>query len=216
MQKIEEKKSVHLWVPNLFEFKGGIQVYLQDVLQALNDEFPKLSLSILDKLDQEKPQDQFNSHTISFFFSGGLPRSLQTLHFAINLTLAAFREHPNLILCGHLNFAPIALWINRMTRIPYWIIVYGTDAWEVQDQRKIKALHAADKLISISSYTSNRLIIEQEISPKQISLLPVTFDAKRFKISHKPDYLLKRYGLDLKQKIILTVSRFSRFVRYKG
>jgi glycosyltransferase involved in cell wall biosynthesis len=216
MQKIEEQKSVHLWVPNLFEFKGGIQVYLQDVLQALKDEFPRLPLSILDKLDQGKPPDKFNSPTLSFFFSGHLPQRLQTLHFAINLIVAAIKERPNLILCGHLNFAPIAYWIHCFTKIPYWIIVYGTDAWDVKHRGRIKALDSANQIISISRYTRDRLIIEQNISPDKISLLPVTFDANRFKISPKPDYLLKRYNLDLKQKILLTVSRLSSLDRYKG
>jgi glycosyltransferase involved in cell wall biosynthesis len=216
MQKIEERKSVHLWVPNLFEFKGGIQVYLQDVLQALKYEFPRLSLSILDKLDQGKPPDKFNSPTLSFRFSGHLPKSVQTLHFAINLILLAFRKHPNLILCGHLNFAPIAFWIHRLTKIPYWIFVYGTDAWDVQDSWKIKSLNSANQIISISRYTRDRLIFEQHLSRDKISLLPVTFDANRFKIRPKPNYLLKRYNLDLKQKILLTVSRLSSLDRYKG
>ena len=216
MQKIEEQKSVHLWVPNLFEFKGGIQVYLQDVLQALNDEFPSLVVSILDKLDQGKPSDKFNSTTLSFSFSGHLPKRLQTLHFAINLIVAAISERPNLILCGHLNFAPIAFWIHRFTKIPYWIIVYGTDAWDVKNRGKIKALESANQIISISGYTRDRLIFEQNLSRDKISLLPVTFGANRFKISPKPDYLLKRYNLNPQQKILLTVSRLSSLDRYKG
>ncbi len=216
MPKLENQTSIHLWVPNLFEFKGGIQVYLQDVLQALNEEFPNLSLSVFDKLDKHQPQGKFDSKNNSFFFSGHLSGFLQTSHFSINLISGAFRERPNLILCGHLNFAPVAFSIHRLTGIPYWIIVYGTDAWGVQAKWKIEALHAADSIISISGYTRDRLIREQKISPEKISLLPVTFDAKRFKISPKPNYLLQRYGLDPKQPILLTVSRLASFDRYKG
>lgn len=216
MLNSQYKTSIHLWIPNLFEFKGGIQVYLQDILQALTQEFPNFSLSIFDKLDNHKPQNQFNSKNISFYFSGRFPKILQTPHFAANLIFRAIRERPSLILCGHLNFAPVALWIHRLTKTPYWIIVYGTDAWDIQNQDKIKALHSADKIISISTYTRDRLIEEQGLPPEKISLLPVTFDAKRFKISPKPDYLLKRYCLDLKQPILLTVGRLASFDRYKG
>jgi glycosyltransferase involved in cell wall biosynthesis len=216
MQESENKILVHLWVPNLFEFKGGIQVYLQDVLQALIYKFPNLSILIFDKLDQGQPPDSFDSPNISFRFSGNLPKFLQTYHFALNLMIKAVIKHPKLILCGHIHFSPVALWIQRLTKIPYWIIVYGTDAWNVQNVWKIKALHSADKIISISAYTRDRLIQEQGLPAEKFSLLPVTFDAQRFTLSPKPDYLLQRYGLEAQQPILLTVGRLDSFDRYKG
>ncbi len=216
MLKLKNKTFIHLWVPNLFEFKGGIQIYLQDVLRTLNDEFPRLSLLVFDKLDSHQPKNSFDSPQISFLFSGNTPRYLQTLHFTIKLILGALKNRPNLILCGHINFAPVAFLIYRITTVPYWIIVYGTEVWDVQESSKIKALQAANQIISISSYTRERLINEQKISLEKISLLPVTFDADRFKVSSKPYYLLKRYGLQVQQPIILTVGRLSSFDRYKG
>lgn len=216
MLKLKNKTFIHLWVPNLFEFKGGIQIYLQDVLRTLNDEFPRLSLLVFDKLDSHQPKNSFDSPQISFLFSGNTLRYLQTLHFTIKLILGALKNRPNLILCGHINFAPVAFLIYRITTVPYWIIVYGTEVWDVQESSKIKALQAANQIISISSYTRERLINEQKISLEKISLLPVTFDADRFKISSKPYYLLKRYGLQVQQPIILTVGRLSSFDRYKG
>ena len=216
MQKFGNKIYVHLWVPNLFEFKGGIQVYLQDILQALIHQLPQVSLLIFDKLDQCQPPSSFERKSISFRFSGNLPKILQTYHFALNLILGAVSKRPKLILCGHIHFSPVALWIQRLTKIPYWIIVYGTDAWDVQDAGKIKALHSADKIISISTYTRDRLIEEQGLLSEKISLLPVTFDAQRFKLSPKPDYLLQRYGLEAQQPILLTVGRLASSDRYKG
>jgi glycosyltransferase involved in cell wall biosynthesis len=216
MLKPESNISIHLWVPNLFEFKGGIQVYLQDVLRALNNEFPSLGLLVFDKLDKHLPKDSFDSPKILFLFSGNTPRYWQTWHFTIKLILGVLRNRPNLILCGHINFAPVAFFISRLTTIPYWIIVYGTDVWDVQEPLKIKGVQAANQIISISSYTRERLINEQKIPLERISLLPVTFAADRFKISSKPYYLLKRYGLEIQQPIILTVGRLSSYDRYKG
>ncbi|HYX18496.1 MAG TPA: glycosyltransferase family 4 protein, partial [Nostoc sp.] len=208
--------SLHLWFPNLFEFKGGIQVYLQDVLQAIQEALPNLSVSILDKLDRNKPVDKFNSNNYSFTFSGSFPVFLKTLHFTFNLILKALIHRPKFILCGHINFAPIALLLHRVTGIPYGIIVYGIDAWEIKSIWKIKALYAAEKIISISSYTRDRLIKEQNLSPDKIELLPVTFDAERFKLSPKPNYLLERYDLKSNQPVILTVARLSSGNSYKG
>ncbi len=216
MEKPENLTSVHLWVPNLFEFKGGIQVYLQDVLQVLVEKFPNVNLSVFNKLDRHQLQDKIYSQKISFFLSGSLPRFLQTFHFFFNLLVGAIRERPALILCGHINFSPVAFWIHRLRKIPYWIIVYGTDAWNIQDPWKIKALQAADKIISISTYTRERIIEEQGISIHKFPLLPVTFDARRFEIGPKPTYLLERYNLEREQPIVLTVGRLSSSDRYKG
>ncbi|MHC5720271.1 MAG: glycosyltransferase, partial [Nostoc sp.] len=100
--------------------------------------------------------------------------------------------------------------------IPYGIIVYGIDAWETKNIWKIKALYAAEKIISISSYTRDCLIKEQNLSPDKIELLPVTFDAERFKLSPKPTYLLERHSLTVEQPIILTVARLDNSECYKG
>lgn len=211
-----KQTCIHIWLPNLFEFKGGIQVYLQDLLEGLVDKFPNLSLDIFDQLDRNKPQAKFNSENISFVFSGGLPDLLRIPHFAFNLIVGALSKQPNLIVCGHLNFAPVAFWLHRFTGIPYWILVYGVDAWMVEDKWKIAALHTAEKIVSISGYTRDRLIKEQNLPFDKIPLLPVTFDASRFEISPKPDYLLKRYGLKPEQPVILTVTRLSSEDGYKG
>ncbi|MBW4561260.1 MAG: glycosyltransferase [Mojavia pulchra JT2-VF2] len=214
--KFTVQGNVHLWFPNLFEFKGGIQVYLQDFLQALQDQLPNLSVSVLDKLDKNKPIDKFNADNLSFTFSGHLSSYLQTTHFAFNLIKKALLNRPKIIVCGHLNFAPVAFCLHQLTGIPYTIIVYGVDAWQIQDKWKIKALHSAEKIISISGYTRDRLIDEQQLPPNKIELLPVTFDVENFQLGAKPSYLLERYSLSSKQPVILTVTRLASTDGYKG
>ncbi|NEO45399.1 MAG: glycosyltransferase family 4 protein [Moorea sp. SIO4A3] len=208
--------KVHLWLPNIFEFKGGIQVYLKNLIQVLEFDKYTQKIKVFDKLDRAKPSNLFNSEKFSFLFSGNIPRLLQTPHFALNLAIGSWLNRPSLILCGHLNFAPLAYWINRLTGIPYWLIIYGVEALDIDDKWKIKALHAAAEIISISVYTRERLIEEQNLPLDKITILPVTFDAKKFKIAPKPNYLLRRYNLKNEQPVILTVSRLSTADGYKG
>ncbi|HAG81048.1 MAG TPA: glycosyltransferase [Cyanobacteria bacterium UBA12227] len=208
--------AIHLWFPNIFEFKGGIQVYIQDLLQAINQEFPDQNFVVFDKLDQRQPDTSPDFDKIDFRFSGHVPYFWRTPHFAINLIQGALSNRPNLIVCGHINFSPVAFWIYRFTGIPYWILVYGVDAWNVTDKWKIQGLQGAEKIVSISEYTRDRLIEEQSVPPDKITILPVTFDASRFEIGQKPNYLLERYGLKPEQPIILTVARLASADRYKG
>ncbi len=210
------QSSIHLWLPNIFEFKGGIQVYLQDVLRALEIELPDRNFVVVDKLDRAKPQQEFSSARFLFLCSGKFSGIWQTIHFTVNTIKATLTNRPQLILCGHLNFAPVAWLINRFTNLSYWIIVYGVDAWEIKSKWKIKALNKASKIISISDYTRSRLVEEQNLSPDKIPLLPVTFDASRFQIAAKPDLLLQRYHLTSEQPVILTVARLAEAKRHKG
>lgn len=215
MPKNQNSTSLHFWVPNLFEFKGGIQVYLQNALEALKQELPTTPLTIYNKLDKTIPNPSLNNQT-SYICFGKTPQNLRTIHYSLNLAIGAIKKHPNLILCGHLNFGPVAYYIHRLTGIPYWIFVYGTDAWMIKDSIKKNALHKAQKIISISGYTRDRLISEQNLDPKRIFLLPVTFDASRFQIAQKPKNLLQKYHLTPDQPIILTVTRLSSSDGYKG
>jgi phosphatidylinositol alpha-1,6-mannosyltransferase len=214
--KHSPKSSLHLWVPNLFEFKGGIQVYLTDVLTALESGCSSAQVTIINKLDTHRPTDRFASNHLSFRFSGNTSAPLQTLNFVRQIMQALIAQRPHLILCGHLNFAPVVLWVHRLLDIPYWILVYGIDTWDVTSASKINALRHAKQIVSISGYTRDRLIQEQQLPAHQISILPVTFDASRFAILSKPDYLLQRYHLQSDQPILLTVARLADSDRFKG
>jgi phosphatidyl-myo-inositol dimannoside synthase len=201
-------QSIHLWVPNIFEFKGGIQVYLNALLEVIKKKFPDLELVIADKLDRTQPKADFaKDENLSFFFSGSIPYYLRSAHFGLNLLRLAFSKRPSLIICAHLNFAPVAWLIQKFTDIPYWIIVYGLEAWNIEDRWKKAALKNAEKIVSISGYTRDRLLKEQQLSPDKFFLLPVTFDPGRFVIQEKPQYLLDRYQIQPDRPIILTVSR---------
>jgi len=216
-----DSKLVHFWVPNLFGFKGGIQVYLQDIISAIEclhkqDRLLDMHMLVIDKLDSGNPEKLFGTGNFSFLFSGRSPTKLQTFSFSWNILVSFFRKRPDLIVCGHLNFAPVAYLLNKLLGTPYWILVYGVDAWDVDSPYKQLALKTAEKIISISNYTSDRLLLEQGLHPSKVSLLPVTFDVGKLKIKPKPAYLLDRHTLKDGQPIILTVARLADDEQYKG
>ncbi|MFM6010491.1 MAG: glycosyltransferase [Dolichospermum sp.] len=209
--------KIHVWIPDVFEFKGGIQVYSAFFIQALEKILPNSDRHIFLKNDAKSTDDlQFNPDT-RFQFAGKWKSSwLHTPVFAFQVLLAALQERPDLIICGHINFSPVAFQILKLLKIPYWVIIHGIDAWNVKQTSKISALKAADKIISVSEYTSNHILPEQENFFENVYILPNTFDANKFTIQSKPQYLLDRYQLDKNQPIILTVTRLFGCDRYKG
>lgn len=207
---------LHLWFPNIFEFKGGIQTYLAVLLDALQRVCPEHRYDIFLKHDTRASSEFSLSVNTRFHFAGNLPLSLRTQAFALQVIGQGLWKRPNLVIAAHLNFTPAAYWLKCVTGISYWTIAYGIEAWNIQRPDLRRALHHADRILSISSYTRDRLIKEQNLDPSKISLLPCTFDPSRFQIASKPVYLLKRYNLKPEQPVILTVSRLAEAKRYKG
>jgi glycosyltransferase involved in cell wall biosynthesis len=212
----QSRKSIHLWFPNIFEFKGGIQVYSAFLLKALQNLDLNVDYEVFLKHDTALPSD-FNDLTATrFHFTGNYPLSLLTPAFAAQIISNGIWQHPDLIISTHLNFSVAAYWLKRLTGIPYWTVAHGIEAWNINNSTLQTALHHADRILAVSNYTRDRLLREQNLDPNKISILPNTFDHHLWGISEKPAYLLKRHHLEPQQPIILTVSRLSRDESYKG
>ncbi|GAB4534248.1 MAG: hypothetical protein Tsb0014_20320 [Pleurocapsa sp.] len=209
-------KKFHLWFPNIFEFKGGIQVYSEFFLEALQKIYPKLDYDVFLKHDTRSVTEISCLPQTHFHFSGKWFSPLRTLIFASQLLGYGLWKRPNIIIATHINFTVAAYWLKRLTGIPYWAVAHGVDAWEIDNPTLQTALKSADRILAVSNYTRDRLIQEQNLDLSRVSLLPNTFDVDRFQIAPKPNYLLQRYRLNPKQPIILTVARLDSTERYKG
>ena len=210
------KNNFHLWFPNLFEFTGGIQTYCCFFLQAIQNIYPDTDYDIFIKHDRHSSPNFSTLAPTRFHFAGSIPLPLRTPVFAAQLIAWGIWKHPKLIITGHLNFTVAAYWLKRLTNIPYWTTAYGIEAWDLKNSALHTALHHADLILAISSYTRDRLIKEQNLDPNKIVILPCQFEPSRFQIAPKPSYLLEKYGLRREQPIILTVARLAEVERYKG
>jgi glycosyltransferase involved in cell wall biosynthesis len=213
---MKQQKSIHLWLPNIFEFKGGIQVYSAFLLQALQNLDLNLDYEVFLKHDTSLPADFKSLTATRFHFAGNYPLSLRTAAFAAQIISSGLWQRPNLVISTHLNFSVAAYWLKRLAGIPYWTVAHGVEAWNIENSTLQTALHHADRILAVSNYTRDRLLKEQNLDPNKISILPNTFDHHLWGISEKPAYLLKRHQLQAQQLVVLTVSRLSRDEPYKG
>lgn len=209
-------KTFHLWFPNIFEFKGGIQVYSDFLLKALICLLPQSHYRIFIKHDTQPSSEFSELNNLCFYFAGAVPLFFRTWFFAAQIVWYCFWQPPHLIIATHLNFTVASYWLKRWLGIPYWGIAHGVEAWNIERPALKKALHHADRILAVSHYTRDRLLQEQNLDPAKISLLPNTFDSSRFTISPKPQKLLRRYQLSADLPIILTVARLDKKEQYKG
>lgn len=208
--------TVHIWMPNLFGFKGGIQVYSAYLLQALQTLLPEARFDIFLLHDQQHMQPDVSHPNARFRFAGRVPHQARNSLYAAQLMSYAIAQQPDLIISTHLNFTPVARIIKQLTRIPYWTVAHGIEAWNIDRHNLKKGLQSADCILPVSSYTRGRLLKEQQLQPERLSTLPNTVDTQRFQIRPKPLRLLKKYGLREDQPVILTVNRLCRSEPFKG
>ncbi len=211
-----DKMRLHLWLPNIFGFKGGIQVYSAFYLQALQNLYPQSQHDVFLKHDVQTSPDINYLPETRFHFAGGYPQKIRTPVFVTQLISQGLLQNPNLVMATHINFAIAAYWLKRLKNIPYWAIAHGLEAWDIKNPALITALHHADLILAVSGYTRDRLLKEQNIDPNKIVILPNTFDSNRFQPAPKPSYLLEKYKLNPAQPVILTVARLSEVEQYKG
>ncbi|MDJ0648115.1 MAG: glycosyltransferase family 4 protein [Xenococcaceae cyanobacterium MO_188.B19] len=208
--------NFHLWLPDIFAFKGGIQVYSNFLLQAIQNIYQEANYSVFLKHDKGYlSNNQYLPHT-NFHFAGKIPLSLRTPFFASQLILNGIWEKPDLIITTHLNFTVAAYWLKKLMEIPYITIAHGVEAWNITNPKRQRALQYADKILAVSNYTRERLLKEQDLDSSKVALLPNTFDCDRFNIKPKPTHLLDKYQLKPNQPIILTVNRLCSRESYRG
>lgn len=211
--------KVHLWFPEIYGFKGGIQVYSAFLLSALQQVCPQARLDVFLKHDTSPlvaQHDDVRHSDTHFHTAGAWPRQLRTVAFAAQLITQGLIQRPNLIIAAHVHFTPVAHLLWRIARIPYWTIVYGIEAWTIRSPQERRAVAAAANILAISGYTRDRLAQHLGLQPSSVALLPNTFDATRFQIGPRPPALLHRYHLRADQPVILTVARLAKTERYKG
>ena len=208
--------SVHMWYPDMFGYRGGIQVYSSFLLQACESLYPNLCYQVFVKNDKADGTQRTNGSSTQFHFAGRWPTSLRTPAFAFQIILLGMQQRPRLVIASHLHFAVAAYWLKRLTGVPYWSVAHGVEAWNITSLTTQRALRGADRILAVSSFTRDRLLKEQKLNPCNVSLLPNTVDSTRFAIGPKPEQLLRRYRLHANQPIILTVARLQSSERYKG
>jgi glycosyltransferase involved in cell wall biosynthesis len=212
---MNKETKIHLWIPNIFQFKGGIQVYCAFLLEAIQQIYPSTTYDVFLKHDTHCTSINFLPET-KFHYGGNIPAKLRTFYFALLLLINSFQKRPDLIICGHVNFTPVARFVKRLTGIPYWTFIYGVDVWSIEDSLVKKGLAGSDRIVSIGTYTNSRLLVRENIEPQKIHLLPCTFQYNQFNIAPKPQYLLEKYNLTPDQPVILTIARLAGEERYKG
>ncbi len=199
---------------SVFETHGGIEYYLDDLLQlacefwgAAGQEalIPRRN-GELRKLDRP-----YRVTPISLQMQGWLSK-IENRYSPTYFRTALGRirsQRPDFIVCGHVSLGPLGAALSWMTGIPYLSCAYGIEAWGDLVPQDEWALKNAVGILSISEWTK-RLLVQRGINPARIQVIHPRLDAR---FENLPLVDEKPMSGPLR---LLTVSRLDASEQYKG
>jgi phosphatidylinositol alpha-1,6-mannosyltransferase len=126
---------------------------------------------------------------------------------------------PDVIILSHINLSIIGLtvkWVNPNCQV--WLVAHGIEVWRPLSYVKQYLLKRCDKLICVSNFTREQMIIRHNVNPEICNVLNNAIDPfmKLPKTFEKPQQLLSRYKLSAGQPVIFTLTRLASTEQYKG
>jgi phosphatidylinositol alpha-1,6-mannosyltransferase len=192
-------------VGEAFGGRGGIAQYNRDFLSALADSGLVSSVSIL-------PRRSPDPFALPPGISQAPPHLGRTAY--IQAALRGALDRPvDMVFCGHLYMAPLALLIARWYRAKLIVQMHGIEAWPRPGPLHQHAVEAADLVLCVSRYTRARVIEWAAIAPERLLVLPNTV-GEAF-APGDGSALREAWGLQDKL-VLLTVGRMDARERYKG
>lgn len=193
---------------------GGIQQYSRCLIKAFESEFPEVQFMAL-SFDGEQEDRNKNKHgkKILFYDYRG-PKIFKKIIYLFNVLKISILNKPELIVCTHINIAPVALLIKKIFSIKYVILTHGIDCWNIKKGIKYNSLKNAATIITVSGYSKN-IMIKNGLPENKIKVLRNAIELSNF--YPKKDINNIRERLLPNDKIaLLTIGRMIKTEKYKG
>lgn len=201
-------------VTNLFSAQGGIQAYNRDFVKTCGALLPESNFFVLALTDTGAPSGFFGKN-VRYFGCGSSGRILGRMKLFLTLLRIMVKENPAFIICGHVNFSPLILFLSYVIGKRHAMLVYGKEATTGLTWMQSLALKKARLIISVSRFTLAAVNPVIAANGKSAVLLPARIDPEQFYIKKPSESLRKDLGIRDEQ-VLLTVARLSKEEREKG
>jgi phosphatidylinositol alpha-1,6-mannosyltransferase len=195
------KRKVLVLAPSLKSI-GGVQNYTRTLVDALNAVLGSDRVRVVTVAGEAEARGDGNL---------ALRQSVK-LRFLASAVATALSWSPDLILCAHVGLAPAARLIEKITRIPYWLVLYGIEVWGDLPPAKVKALRGAQRYMTITRFTLDAMTARHGLKEPRASILPPTLPKPRSQ-SPETNHAASKGS---SRPTVLTVGRIASAERYKG
>ncbi len=132
-------------------------------------------------------------------------------------SLLALRNIDMLYL-GHINLALLVVLVKLVKpKVHICLVVHGIEAWYPVSRLKAKALRLCDSFVTVSNFSSAKLISVHHVPASKITIVPNTIDPNIFNKTDINTSVLKNfYAITTEHNVLITVARFAHSERLKG
>jgi phosphatidylinositol alpha-1,6-mannosyltransferase len=186
--------------------QGGIAQYNRDLVDALCSSGSVESVRILPRLTPA-------AVTGAPAKARQRPPVFSRAAYAMNALGEVARSRPDLLICGHLYMAAMAMRIAEIGGVPFAVQLHGTEIWRPPTRHQRRALEKAACVLCVSRHTRAQALRFAEIERDRAVVIANTVGS-----DFRPgDRAKARADLGLADDIaLLTVGRLDRRDGYKG
>lgn len=202
-------KRVLLLATNFFGV-GGVERYTRMLADAFGDILGPSAVDVFSLMGNRLGRDGDLPYCYlgSAGEFGNLPAKLR---FVFRCLFLAYAKKYDLVVACHISLAPIAYVIKRLVGSKYFAVAYGVEVWGKLEPLKYRALRSADRVLAISKFTAQMLIMRQKLDAVRLQIIRPAVDRTWKRRNINPGICPRTNG-----RSILTVARLSSIERHKG
>lgn len=137
--------------------------------------------------------------------------------FVVKSILAARRY--DVIVLGHINLAIVGAFVKRLFPAKKLILItHGIEVWDELSGVKKQVIEKVDKILSVSSFTKNKIVEVHGVDESKIEVYPNTIDPyfPQPENLSRDTALRARYNIKEDDFLMYTLTRLSSAEQYKG
>ncbi len=123
------------------------------------------------------------------------------------------------VIISHINLMVVGWLIKKISpQTQVILLAHGIEIWNPLDKKRLMLLSSCDKILSVSSFTKNRILKLHKLPSEKCFVLNNCIDPflERTTTKKRSPALVERYGIKTTDTVILTLTRLSLKDRYKG
>jgi phosphatidyl-myo-inositol dimannoside synthase len=197
-------------VTDAFGGTGGIAQYIRDIVSAIASYRDTTNVTVIPRVIAREIEPLPRRVTHITGAAGTKARFVAAV-----LRSAAGRPRFDWVVCGHVNLLPIAHAGAAISGARVILLTYGMEVWHPRSWLMRVLLSRTFGIISISSFTLEKMRSWTELPPERSFLVPNAIDLSRYAPGRKNEQLVSRWNLE-GRRVLLTLGRMDAAEQAKG
>ena len=207
MSKFPGQEPPIVIVPELFRVTGGVQIFSQRMIEALDALFGS-PVPVISRNDRAQDCPESFLKERKFTGCGSLPVSLRRF----GIIAATALKKPPLFLSTHPHFTP---WLKTL-KPAYLTVAHGIDVWNIKGTKVADGLSSATRVLPVSRYTEQRMKDQLGSAMPDSTVFPNTFNTERFTAGESSTPWRDELEIPAEATLMLSMCRVSKSEAGKG